>query len=181
VQYEVRTDKEMSAWRTLEDAERRVAWDRFDERFQFKPSTRPLDWPGILEPADSATFSIAHVYDNDAPAYGRRTLDLGVKLVSAFRRCVAPSKTIYVLDWQHTCYSFEPHGEFLFKSDDDWPIPPLPNGDYYIFLTREMDLGVFGHPWEQTMCVFGQRLVEAFASDPPELFTKMVRVGGRVV
>ena len=86
-----------------------------------------------------------------------------------------------MLDWQHPCYLFEPHGEFSFNSEDDWPVPAIPNGDYHIFLSRGMDLGVFGHPWEQTMCVFGQSLLEAFTSDPPELFTKRVRVGGRTV
>jgi hypothetical protein len=28
------------------------------------------------------------------------------------------------------------------------------------------------------MCVFGHSLLEAFTSDPPELFTKRVRAGG---
>ena len=72
----------MGAWRTLEKPGYDAAWDRFYEKFQFNPSVDPSDWPGILEPADSVTFGIGHVYDHDSNAYDRRTLDLGVKLVA---------------------------------------------------------------------------------------------------
>lgn len=174
-------DKRMTAWTTLEYPERNSVWDCFYEKFKFRPSISPADWPGILEPPGSVTFGIGHAYDRDPDAYDRRTLDLGIKLITAFRRCVSPSDAIYVLDWQHPCYLFKPHEEFSFRSEDDWPVPALPNGDYHIFLGRGMDLGCFGHPWEQTMCVFGRSLVEAFNADPPELFTNRVRVGGRSV
>jgi hypothetical protein len=171
----------MSAWRNLEKPEYDAVWDRFYEMFKFNPSVRSSDWPGIVEPAESITFSIGHVYDRDPDAYDRRTLDLCVKLIRAFRHCVPPGETIFVLDLQHACYIFEPHSEFDFTSEDEWPVPALPNGDYYIFLTRDMRSGVFGHPWEQTMCVFGRKLIERFAEDPPELFTKTMRVGGHTV
>lgn len=171
----------MSAWTDLEEPKYSLAWDRFYEKFGFNPSTRPSDWPGIVEPSDSIAFDIGHVYDRDPAAYHRGTLDLGVKLISAFRQCIAPGEKLYVLDWQHACYLWDPHADFEFKTEHDWPVPPLPNGDYYIFLARDMNLGVFGHPWEQTMCVFGRTLVDAFAANPPELFTKTIRVGGHAV
>jgi hypothetical protein len=171
----------LDTWATLEPSEYDEAWDRFYATFQFKPSVKPSDWPGIIEPTDSVTFNIGHVYDGDPVAYVRKTNDLGAKLISAFRRCVAAEERIYVLDWQHTGYTFEPHGRFDYRNEEDWPVPALPNGDYYIFLSRDMSLGVFGHPWERTMCVFGRSLVDAFASEPPELFTKKVRIGGRAV
>jgi hypothetical protein len=169
----------MDTWRKLDGRECDAAWDGFYEMFRFKPSTRPEDWPGIAEPAESVTYDIGHAYDAGAAAYRRMTNDLGAKLIKALRRCVAPGSAIQVLDWQHPCYSFEPHGEFEFKSEADWPVPALPNGDYYIFIARDMEFGVFGHPWERTMCVFGQRLIDAFGTDKPELFTKVVRIGGR--
>lgn len=171
----------MIAWKELDELNYDRVWDRFYEKFRFDPSTDPVNWPGIVEPADSVTFDICHVYDHDEEAYHRRTVDLGVKLISAFRKCLARGETLYVLDWQHSCYVFDPHAEFSFESEDDWPIPPLPNGDYHIFLGSEMNLGVFGHPWEKTMCVFGQSLVEALAEDPPELFTSTLRIGGHAV
>jgi len=34
----------------------------------------------------------------------------------------------------------------------------FPDGDYHIHLTRDLRLGTFGHPWEETVCVFGDLL-----------------------
>jgi len=42
-----------------------------------------------------------------------------------------------------------------------WPTTVFPNGDYTIFLTEDMSTGTFGHPWEQTLCVFGEPMVSA--------------------
>ena len=171
----------MSAWTELESEEYDRVWDRFYDQFQFRPSVHRWDWPGIVEPEDSVTYSISHVYDGDEEAYVARTNDLGSKLIAAFRRCTPENGFIYVLDWQHPCYSFRPHRGFQFASEEDWPVPALPNGDYYIFLTCDLGTGVFGHPWEQTMCVFGAALREALNSDPPFLFDRVVRVGGKAI
>ncbi len=38
-------------------------------------------------------------------------------------------------------------------------MPVYPKGDYYIFLRDDLSEGTFGHPWEQTLCVFGERLL----------------------
>ncbi|MEU5671031.1 DUF2716 domain-containing protein [Micromonospora sp. NPDC047753] len=35
----------------------------------------------------------------------------------------------------------------------------LSRRDYYAFLTEDMTEGTFGHPWEQTLCVFGSHLM----------------------
>jgi hypothetical protein len=37
----------------------------------------------------------------------------------------------------------------------------FPDGDYYVFMTEDMTIGTFGHPWRQTLCIFGARLVES--------------------
>ncbi len=39
----------------------------------------------------------------------------------------------------------------------------FPDGDYHIVLTEDMTIGTFGHPWEQTLCVFGAALVDTLA------------------
>jgi hypothetical protein len=100
-------------------------------------------------------------------------------MVAASQSCVADGEAIMVLDLQHPCYRFLPHALFAFETEDDWPIPALPNGDYYIFLGTDLSFGVFGHPWERSMCVFGRPLLAAFGDDPPLLFDRPLRVGGR--
>jgi hypothetical protein len=168
------------AWARLADAEERAAWDRFYQYFDFRPSTDPAKWPGISEPEPSVTYSISHVYGHGAEPYTSLTTDLCTKLVSAFRKCVSEDEWIYALDWQHSGYRFWPHSYFPFKSEDHWPVPPLPDGDYYIFLGQSFEFGVFGHPWEQTMCIFGSPLMTAFEEARPELFTNATRRNGRL-
>ena len=40
----------------------------------------------------------------------------------------------------------------------------IPNGDYTIFVGRDHAFGIVGHPWEQSLCVFGELAVNAFAA-----------------
>ena len=166
----------MSAWemQPIEDYE--AVWSPFDREFCFRPSTR--QFPGYREPADSVTYHIGHVY-GDAESYTRLTVDLSRKLIRAFRHCVDRGDFINVLDWPHPSYRFWPHASFDFKSEDEWPIPALPNGDYFIFISQDQTFGILGHPWEQTMCVFGRSLLDAFDQDMPDLFDTPVRTGGK--
>jgi hypothetical protein len=62
-----------------------------------------------------------------------------------------------VLDWQHAAYYLRPAQQAY--SPFDWPVPVFPNGDYFIFLTKDFREGTFGHPWEETLCVMGARMV----------------------
>tara|TARA_R110002094_G_scaffold64192_6_gene74497 strand:+ start:321 stop:827 length:507 start_codon:yes stop_codon:yes gene_type:complete len=168
----------MVTWKKQPLGDYDSVWEAFTGRFQFKPST--TQWPGFAEPADSRTYAIGHVY-GDPDRYAHLTLDLCTKLVRALRRCIPVGDYVDVLDWQHESFRFWPHEPFEFAAEDDWPIPVLPNGDYYIFVARDFELGVLGHPWEQTICTFGSPLLEAFSQDPPELFDRAIRVGGRTV
>ena len=43
------------------NTEEKLIWDRFYDRFQFKPSASG-DYPGILEPFPSLTYSIDDIY-----------------------------------------------------------------------------------------------------------------------
>jgi hypothetical protein len=63
-----------------------------------------------------------------------------------------------VLDWQHQTYRFRPAAQAL-TWRGQWALPVYPDGDYFAFMTPDMTEGTFGHPWEQTLCVIGQRLV----------------------
>lgn len=63
----------------------------------------------------------------------------------ALTRVLGPDTSVVVLDWQHQTYRFWPH-LFACQSDQQWPTTVFPNGDYYIFLTEDMNTGTFGHP-----------------------------------
>jgi hypothetical protein len=41
----------------------------------------------------------------------------------------------------------------------------VPDGDYYIFLTKDFQNVWFGHPWEKTITLIGDKLIKAYQAD----------------
>jgi hypothetical protein len=74
------------------------------------------------------------------------------------REVFPDDERLVALDWQHPAYWFWPHRQ---PSQEPWRIPPFPNGDYFVHCTEDMTQGTFGHPWEQSLCVFGEGLTAA--------------------
>jgi hypothetical protein len=178
----------MTAWVELSEAEDKEVWRRFDRRFRFRPSVKKSDWPGIQVPAPFATYSVPD------PWSAADITDLHEHALTAFRLALPRDSSMYALDWQHSCYRFAPHApveswpmpdlrrrglgsDHKVRFEDRWTIPVLPNGDYYIFLAPDFTWGWIGHPWEQSICVFGDKLVSAVAKHRPSLFTKVLRKG----
>jgi hypothetical protein len=153
------------AWNTLDKIETDLAWDRFGETFSFNPSVHPENFPGISEPSPSITFEISRYFgDEDDNA------DLETKVLAGLRSQLSINERIYALDWQHPCYWFYPYREFT-----EWYVPALPNGDYYIFVSKDLSFGIFGHPWEWTSCVWGDGLISYFESNTPVLWPRVKR------
>jgi hypothetical protein len=57
----------------------------------------------------------------------------------------------------------------------DWLCP---NGDYYIYLSADLSLGTFGHPWEASLCVWGDQLIDAVAAVNRDGLTRILRRDG---
>lgn len=153
------------AWETLSQEEYDKVWDSFIEKFQFSPSINPERVRGIVEPFPSVTYEISKDFGDE-----NKIADLDNKVLSALRSQTAPTEKIYALDWQHDCFWFYPHKNF-----EEWLIPVLPNGDYYIFLAEGFRFGIFGHPWEWTSCVWGKGLISLFEKSKPELWEEIIR------
>ncbi|MCX4960438.1 DUF2716 domain-containing protein [Streptomyces virginiae] len=50
-----------------------------------------------------------------------------------------------------------------------------PDGDYYLHVTDDLLLGTFGRPWEQTLTVWGPRLLAAVEEELTELLGEPIR------
>jgi Protein of unknown function (DUF2716) len=107
------------------------------------------DAPGILAPAPSRTYTITTHYSPEGQTFFAELLR------AAFCRMVPLGQRILVLDWQHQCYSLDPH---LLVANTNWPIPVLPDGDHYFFLEESFRWGTYGHPGQHSLCVFGPLL-----------------------
>ena len=67
--------------------------------------------------------------------------------------------SVFTRDWQHPAYWFKPHKHR--GTDEVWRVPPFPNGDCSVIVTEDLNQGTFGHPWEETLSVFGPDLVRS--------------------
>ncbi|WP_326559089.1 DUF2716 domain-containing protein [Micromonospora sp. NBC_01796] len=133
-------------------------WTSFDQRFGFRPGMR--SWPAIREPRPSVTLDLGPIFAGDHVQFAAGADVVNSLALVALVRALDRETGVVVLDWQHQPYRFWPH-LFACQPDQQWLTPVFPNGDYYIFLAEDMSTGTFGHPWEQTLCVFGAPLVSA--------------------
>lgn len=143
----------------MSDSEDRRYNRLFKRRFRFRPGTNPKTWPAIREPYPSVTVElVTDRADDDTPVDLVNTLAL-----EAMQETFPSSEALLALDPYGTSCWFWPHWWSPACSDDEWYITPWPGGEYSIFLTVDMSVGMFGHPWEQTLCIFGDPLLRLLA------------------
>lgn len=136
-------------------------WSQIDRAFDFRPSLSPLVRPGIVEPKDSVTFSLAPIFAGPDSTFAESEAAINSEVLRALVAVVPPEEELVALDWQHQGCWFRPH---LFAvAEAPWPVPPFPNGDYYFLLTSDYSTGTFGHPWEQSLCIIGTELIDELA------------------
>jgi hypothetical protein len=143
----------MTNFKRLNRDEYDKAWNKFYDLFHFTPSIHYF--PAIATDRPQLKFDIANCFSEDF------ALD---KLEEyALNLFISVSKTgdrLYALDWQHECYDFDPREQMDRDEFNEWTVPVLPNGDYYIFLTKDFNNVWFGHPWEQTVTLIGEDIVK---------------------
>lgn len=166
-------------WTLLESDEDDRYWSRFQSDFGFRASTSAEFWPAIAEPTPSFTFDLSSVFGRDPAGFAAGAGAVNVEVCRALTRHL-PGPLI-VLDWQHPGYRLEPGSAAARRSSmDDWPVTPFPDGDYVAFLSENSATGTFGHPWEQSLCVFGPALVNLVGT-PLQTWLPVLRVDGRGV
>lgn len=82
---------------------------------------------------------------------------------------------MYWLDWQHDGYRYDPRRTDLPGRPPRPGEGTFPNGDYYLNVTHDLRLGTFGHPWEQTLTVWGPTLLAAVEAELTDLLGEPVR------
>lgn len=163
---------DVPAWVPIPEYEQ--YWTPFDAIYSFAPSHADhpsgVLRPGIAEPLGSVTFSLTPITHSGSEAtFCAGVQALNAEVLRAFVKVFPEDERLVVLDWQHTSYWFLPHVQASRGSTLEgmeaapWRVSPFPDGDYYIFLSQDLTTGTFGHPWESSLCVFGDALVDALA------------------
>jgi hypothetical protein len=163
------------AWIELPRDRYDEVWDRFDAAFQFRPSVYPKDWPTFREPPTSATWDIQDLLAAFYPWRDPRATLYNLALLHALQECVPADEPVLALDWQHAAYEFYPHRFQGAGVPANWRIPSLPSAEYHIFVTTDHRLGSLGHPWEATVCVFGEGFLESFLRFTPLARDRIIR------
>jgi Protein of unknown function (DUF2716) len=148
-----------AAWKEIRDYEQ--FWTPFDNKFQFRAGMDAAAWPAIIEPAGAVTLDLAPIFQRDETGFAADEDAINQLTLEALTDVLTEETALVALDWQHPSYWFWPHRQAAIT--EPWRVPQFPNGDYHILVTQDLMQGTFGHPWEQTLCVFGRDLVGALA------------------
>jgi hypothetical protein len=148
------------AWSDLSEIEYREIWDRVYASFDFNPTTDDAQWPSFREPAGSTTWDLSSAFANAATEVEFLASERNVAacLLKALVAAKAADGDVYALDWHHPGYRFDPSLARPPERIDSWLVPVLPNGDYYLFLAHDLRFGWLSHPWECSVCVYGDLL-----------------------
>ncbi|MFJ3306931.1 DUF2716 domain-containing protein [Streptomyces sp. NPDC086549] len=157
--------------------------EEFKARFTFKPSY--TYYPAIQEPPDSVTWHVGDVTDT-RHAYrlmrnlpdDHRVARLQKAVERGLRACVRPGEQLYSVSWWHQGYRFDP-ARVGGSGRPTWPGAACWEGEYYKLLSRDLRMGTFWHPWEESLCVFGAELLAEVEHDLTAILGTVMRRGGR--
>jgi len=148
------------AFSPLDAGEYQQFWGPVDAQLGFRPSTRSSDSPGFREPKGSITWSVAPLFDDFAERFVDAEIEVAIELALAAGNVRGSDSFLVALDWQHPGYRFDPEMAKPPTREHSWPIPVLPDDDYYLYLAADLRFGWLTHPWEQTVCCYGDLLAE---------------------
>jgi hypothetical protein len=73
-------------------------------------------------------------------------------------KIISRDKRMYVLNWHHVTYSFDPNLPFERNKFNEWLVPAFPTGEFFCFLNDELTDGVFGDGWNFRIKLYGERI-----------------------
>jgi hypothetical protein len=170
----------MDVWVELDDADRGL-WEEFAERYHFRAGTSPRSWPAIDEPTPSITWDLSRVFAGDCLG-GFKT---GMRRVAEFvlgtlQGCTVWYESVVLHDRAHPSRVIRPHAVGSVDDVPGWDTGGLfPNGDYTIFVDPRYRFGILGHPWEQSLCVFGDEALRAVSKRDIGILGPIIRRDGQ--
>ena len=167
-------DNQLDVWEILNDDEERRIWDKISKELSFNPSIKNSSKPfEIKVPYDVYDLNKSMIHWDDD--------NVEQKIKKIFITCMDKDAYMYALDWQHTCFKYNPRIEtqkdnpsFIYDdrySDGGYKayFPTFyPNGDYYFFISRDFSWGYLTHPWQNKIWVYGDELIKNFRKYAPD-------------
>lgn len=163
-------DHQAEVWRILNDLENRQVWDNVYKKFHFSPSNNQEVTPFVFNtPVDVYDISNSNIWYDDE--------DINKMIRSCLVECMGDDPYMYALDWQHTCFRYNPriidrheypvfvkydvpikNGHVNWEGESVYFPPFYPDGDYYFFISMDFSCGYLTHPWQKNAYVFGEHM-----------------------
>jgi len=184
-------EKSPQQWVLIEDeAENEAIWNEFNDLLGFAPDLYseeecPFDFSKIGVPVSCYDISGISALDfeaQDEDCNYRMTEQIAI-LRSAFVDCMGADEYMYALDWQHSCFKFDPRVEAAYdrfmmysNSPDSRAYYPdfHPNGDYFFFVAKDLSWGYLTHPWQRKVWFYGSKLTDLIKKHEGSLGFKAV-------
>nr|WP_281401089.1 DUF2716 domain-containing protein [Amycolatopsis umgeniensis] len=151
-------------------------WEEFVSGYSFTRSRRPA----IREPAPSVTWALP-----PCGGPGRPFLDAALPVAQlvcdVLRECVEYWDSVFHHDGVHFSTQYRPHRVVDVRDVEKWEYLFYPNGDFSIFVAKDLSFGVVGNPFEESFCVFGESAVAAAERHNAGLLTEVLRRDGIAV
>lgn len=146
------------------------AWVPFEARFKFKPNFYERTAPVIELADDCLVIDLEPIFRHEGARFAAGEAAINAAALRSFVWLLGDD-SLTALDWQHTPYRYSP-ADHVLSSLEYMPIPVFPNGDYYVHMSRGAGWGTFGHPWQQSLTIWGNELIDALGA---ELGTRLPR------
>jgi len=142
-----------------------AAWAPFDERFDFEPDFHERGKSAIRLHPDCLVIDLAGLFASPAARLGAGTQAITAAALRAFVWLVGQDDLV-ALNWNHLAWQYSPaHNAVRYADPLDLPVPVFPNGDCYVHMEPRARWGTFGHPWQESLCVWGDELVDSLGAE----------------
>jgi hypothetical protein len=141
-------------------------WAPFEERFDFKPDFHERVQPAIRLHPDCLVLDLSDLFSHSGPRIAAGAAAIAAAALRAFV-WLAGEDEMVALDWNHGAYRYSP-ARLAVVSGLDYShvtVPIFPNGDYYAHMEPSLRWGTFGHPWQQSLCLWGPELTESLGAE----------------
>jgi len=158
----------MPAWEPVASTEEAGLWSDATRQFELPPAEDDRNWPNWKALSPSITYRLQGWASMEPHPANRWA-------VGVMRACQPKGKPIVVVDWDHELWWLDVHDP---QALADWEggVWLLTLGDYSVFLSRELQSGMFCDASGFT--VFGEAFVEQVRSNPPPFVQGVLREDG---
>ncbi|MFE6645031.1 DUF2716 domain-containing protein [Nocardioides sp. NPDC057772] len=137
-------------------------WARFNQRFAFKANYYERSRPAIRLDPGCLVIDLAPICSGSPARCAADEDRLEQAAFQAFAD-LAGDGEIFAIDWQHPTYRYSPRVQV--DANTGYATSVFPDGDYYAHMPADLAWGTFGHPWQQTLTLWGGELIATLGAD----------------